>query len=181
MAEPRSQRPKKTEPLMTKQDVKYHLSLAGEFFVAAELQRRGVSAAVTYGNAKKADVVAFSTTGEKAVVIEVKSTSQPKWVVGSVTPPPSSKLWVFVYLPSDESEAASYYVLFQSELHEILSPMDEEYRMRFKAKHGEEYGNRRGVVNFSRNEAERRGLKNRWDKIIGQLAIPESRFHRSPL
>jgi hypothetical protein len=45
--------------LMSKQAQKYHLSLAGEFFVAAELQRRGVAAAVTYDNAKNADVVAF--------------------------------------------------------------------------------------------------------------------------
>jgi len=37
---------------MSKQAQKYHLSLAGEFYVAAELQRRGISAAVTYGNAK---------------------------------------------------------------------------------------------------------------------------------
>ena len=37
----------------------------------------GVSAAVTYGNAKSADVVAFSALGEKAVVIEVKSTRMP--------------------------------------------------------------------------------------------------------
>jgi hypothetical protein len=65
---------------MSTQLQKYHLSLAGEFFVAAELQRRGISAAVTYGYAKSADVVAFSMSGEKAVVIEVKSTSQLKWV-----------------------------------------------------------------------------------------------------
>jgi hypothetical protein len=35
---------------MSKQEQKYDLSLPGEFFVAAELQRRGISAAVTYGN-----------------------------------------------------------------------------------------------------------------------------------
>ena len=45
---------------MKSQQRKYNLSLAGDFFVAAELQRRGVMASVTYGNAKKADVVAFS-------------------------------------------------------------------------------------------------------------------------
>lgn len=61
---------------MNKQAQKYHSSLAGEFFVAAELQRQGIAAAVTYGNAKNADVVAFSISGDKAVVIEVKSTSQ---------------------------------------------------------------------------------------------------------
>lgn len=44
---------------MSKQAVKYHLAMAGEYFVAAQLHRLGVSAAVTFGNAKTADVVAF--------------------------------------------------------------------------------------------------------------------------
>lgn len=155
---------------MTKQEEKYHLSLAGEFFVAAELQRRGVSAAVTYGNAKKADVVAFSASGEKAVVIEVKCTSQPKWVVGGVVPARSTKPWVFVYLPIDESEAASYYVFLQSELHDILAPLDTKYRSRFKEKNGEEYGDRRGVVNLTRIQAEQ--FKNGWKRITDQILTP---------
>jgi hypothetical protein len=92
---------------MSKQAQKYHLSLAGEFFVAAELQRRGICAAVTYGNAKSADVVAFSLSGEKAVVIEVKSTSSPKWVVGGTIPSASEKPWVFVYLPTEPSDCSS--------------------------------------------------------------------------
>ena len=74
---------------MSRQAEKYHLSLAGEFYVAAELQRRGISAAVTYSNAKKADVVAFSS-GSYAVAIEVKSTPGPDWVVGGSVPQPSS-------------------------------------------------------------------------------------------
>ena len=154
---------------MSRQEQKYHLSLAGEFFVAAELQRRGVSAAVTYGNAKNADVVAFSVSGEKAVVIEVKSTSQSQWVVGGFTPVASQKPWVFVYLPIDQSEAASYYVVLQSELHDILAPLDVEYNRRFKERHGVEYGDRRGVVNFTRTQAE--PFKNCWERIIGQLLI----------
>ena len=152
---------------MSKQEQKYHLSLAGEFFVAAELQRRGISAAVTYGNAKCADVVAFSVSGEKAVVIEVKSTSQSRWVVGGRSPVASPKPWVFVYLPIDQSEAASYYVVLQSELHDILAPLDIEYNRKFKEKHGVEYGDRPGVVNFTRAQAE--PFKNAWEKIISQL------------
>jgi hypothetical protein len=152
---------------MSKQEQKYHLSLAGEFFVAAELQRRGISAAVTYGNAKCADVVAFSMSGERAVVIEVKSTSQSQWVVGGFTPVPSPKPWVFVYLPTEQSEGPSYYVVLQSELNEILTPLDVEYNRRFKEKHGVEYGDRRGVVNFTRAQAE--PFKNAWERIISQL------------
>jgi hypothetical protein len=56
----------------SKQEQKYMLSLAGEFLVAGELLRRNMTAAVTYGNAKRADVVAVS--GRSAVPIEVKTT-----------------------------------------------------------------------------------------------------------
>jgi hypothetical protein len=154
---------------MSNQAQKYHLSLAGEFYVAAELQRRGVSAAVTYGNAKSADVVAFSLSGEKAVVIEVKSTAQPKWVVGGWTPKPSPKPWVFVHVPVVETEAPVFYVVLQSELHDILSPLDAEYRRKYKERHGKEYGDKAGVVNFTREQAE--PFKSAWGKIINQLLV----------
>jgi hypothetical protein len=152
---------------MTTQAQKYHLSLAGEFFVAAELQRRGVAAAVTYGNAKSADVVAFSASGEKAVVVEVKCTSQLRWVVGVALPPASDKPWVFVYLPTDQTQAPRYYLLTQLELRSILEPVDVEYRQKYKAKHGEEYGDRPGVHNLTCKQAE--PFLNAWGKIIDQL------------
>ena len=148
---------------------KYHLSLAGEFYVAAELQRRGISAAVTYGNAKSADVIAFSTSGEKAVVIEVKSTSQSKWIVGSSLPASSPKPWVFVYMPKDPVDQPIFYVLLQSELYEILDPVEKEYYRKFKEKHGVEYGDRPGVVNLARGMAE--PFKNAWEKILSQLSV----------
>ena len=71
---------------MTKQKIKYNLGMAGEFFVAAQLQRFGLSASVTYGNAKKADVITVSEKTGKAIIIEVKSTSQKKWVIGNYVP-----------------------------------------------------------------------------------------------
>lgn len=152
---------------MSRQSQKYHLSLAGEFYVAAELQRRGVSAAVTYGNAKSADVVAFSMSGEKAVVVEVKSTAQAKWVVGGKIPAPSSKPWVFVHVPEDTQLPPSFFVLLQSELHEILAPLGDEYRRRFKEKHGVEYGERVGVENLTMKQAE--PFRDGWSKILDQL------------
>jgi len=152
---------------MSKQSQKYHLNLAGEFFVAAELHRLGIAAAVTYGNAKEADVVLLSKTGDKAVVVEVKCTSQPQWVVGGTVPIPSSKPWVFVYLPSEQIEAPHYYVMSQAELHSIVSPADTEYRRRFREKRGIEYGDRRGVVNLKRSQAE--PYLNAWKTITSQI------------
>lgn len=152
---------------ISKQAQRYHLALAGEFFVAAELQRRGVAAAVTYGNAKSADVVAFSASGERAVVVEVKSTSRPKWVVGGAIPPASDKPWVFVYLPSDQTQSPCYFILTQSDLRSILEPIEAEYYRKFKEKHGFEYGDRPDVVNLTRNQAE--PFLNAWGKIVDQL------------
>jgi len=153
---------------LSRQAEKYHLSLAGEFFVAAELQRRGIAAAVTYGNAKSADVVAFSLTGERAVVVEVKSTSTRQWVVGGAVPAPSSKPWVFVHIPQSPEEPPSFYVLTQAELHSILAPLDAEYDRKFLAKHGEPYGTRAAVINLAQDHAA--SYKDAWKTIVGPLS-----------
>lgn len=164
--------------LVTTHEAKYHLSMAGEFFVAAELQRRGVSAAVTYGNAKQADVVAFSATGDNAVAIEVKCTSQPKWVVGNLLPTRSEKPWVFVYLPVDETEAPSYYVLLQSELHDILAPIVEEHALRFKEKNGKEFGNSLCVWSLTRIQGE--PFKNGWKRVTDKFLMPVGKVEKQP-
>ena len=65
--------------------------------VAGELLRRGIMAAVTYVNAKKADVIAIN--GIVAASLEVKSTSQSKWVLGGELPADNLNLWVLVRLP----------------------------------------------------------------------------------
>jgi Holliday junction resolvase len=65
---------------MSNQSRKHTIGLAGEFLVAGELLRRGIMAAVTYGNAKQADVVAIHES--RATSLEVKSTSESKWVLG---------------------------------------------------------------------------------------------------
>jgi hypothetical protein len=39
---------------------------------------------------------------------------------------------------------------------------------KFKEKHGVEYGDRKGVVNFTSKQAE--PFRNKWEKILGQLS-----------
>lgn len=125
---------------MTKQDERYRLAMTGEFFVAAQLQRLGVSATVTYGNAKRADVVAVNRESGRAVTIEVKSTNKKRWPVGNRVPSPSQQPWVFVRIPDNISEPPEFFVLLQKELHEILAPVEADYWARYKIKHGRAYG-----------------------------------------
>jgi hypothetical protein len=145
-----------------KQSEKYHLSLAGEFYVAAELQRQGVHASVTYGNAKRADIVALSQSGTRAIVIEVKSTGQRSWVIGGTLPESSEKPWVLVYLPSNFRQSPEFFVLTQEQIHNILAPKHEEYKKSYLKKHGREFGGK-GVYTLDYNKAKE--FVNRWDTI----------------
>lgn len=142
---------------------KYHLSLAAEYYVAAELQRQGLHASVTYGNAKQTDIVVFSDASALAVVVEVKATSKDSWIVGGQVPPPAGKPWVFVYIPQASGAPPQYFVLTQSELHEILQPRDERYRETYQSKHGRAFKGP-GVVTLSRRDAEPHLGK--WPKIL---------------
>ena len=141
--------------------------MAGEFFVAAQLQRLGAAASVTYGNAKRADVVAISKSNAQVVVIEVKTSSSGSWPIGSRVPKPSNQIWVFVHLPTHSLDAPEYYVLDQSDLHSLFAPIEQGYMDRYKAKHGTEYGDKPGVA-----KATRTGLlahKDRWQVILSRL------------
>lgn len=148
----------------SEQQRKYRISLAGELLVAGELLRRGVTAAVTYGNAKKADVIAVF--GNRAISIEVKTTQKDKWVVGGQTPPASDDIWVFVYLPEDGRKPPKFCVLTAAEMHPILNARDLAYQERYRRKHGVEYS-ARGVVSLPRSAVE--AYEGKWDKVQAAL------------
>jgi len=60
---------------------KYYLNLAGEYRVASELLRRGVFAAITYGNKKGADIYAIGPNRETAVV-KLKASNTGRFLTG---------------------------------------------------------------------------------------------------
>ncbi len=154
---------------MATQSEKYHLAMSGEFFVAAQLQRLGISASVTYGNAKSADVVAFTGNSNRVVVVEVKATRHPQWVVGGRLPCKSEKPWVFVYLPVKSEESPQFFVLTQSQLHDLIAPREAAYYERYERRHGEKYGEKAGVVNVSRRALT--AYENKWESIVSQLSV----------
>ena len=135
--------------------------------VAGELLRRGIMAAVTYGNAKKADVIAIN--GASAVTLEVKSTSQPRWVLGSELPADDSSIWVLVYLTPEEAASPEYFVLTGAELRGLVLPQHEAYNKKYLAKHGKEFS-AKGVVSIQRNLLNGEHLGN-WGKVRVALGI----------
>ncbi len=153
---------------MGTQQVKYHLSIAGEFFVAAQLHRLGIHASVTYGNAKKTDIVVMAKDGSKAVMVEVKTTSQSKWIIGSHVPEESKALWVLVHIPEDDNTAApEFYIMTQDEMRKILLPLHVAYNKKYLEKHGVEYGDKPGVVALTRTAIE--SHRDAWEKITKRV------------
>jgi hypothetical protein len=151
---------------MSKQTRKYNLSLAGEFFVAAELQRRGVMATITYGNAKRADVVAFSPCNSRAIVIEVKSSGANKWVVGNKNPDASDDLWVLVRIPEYSDESPRFFILIAQEIHNILAPGEEEYRRKYKEMNGQDYT---GTGVYSLRLDQIQSHEHQWEKVLSRV------------
>jgi hypothetical protein len=147
---------------------KHTTGMAGEFLVAGELLRRGIQAAVTYGNAKRSDVLACHEG--RSLSLEVKSTSGSKWVLGGVVPAESDKLWVLVHLPSDATQPPSYFVLASAELRKAVLPRHDAYMNRYLSKHGKAYSST-GVVSVFRHEVQECHL-GAWHKVLKALGVP---------
>ena len=140
--------------------------MSGEYHVAAELQRRGVNASVTYGNAKSADVIAFSRDKNRVVAVEGKSTKQKEWVIGNSIPAPTTQPWVFVHFPITSNDPPTYYVVLQSELCNIIKANDDGYNARYKEKHGVDFSGK-GVMKIKKFLLEEH--RDKWEKITDAI------------
>ncbi len=89
--------------------------LAGEFFVAAELLKRGLQTSVTFGNAKAIDLLAYNPDTRRSFTVQVKTLRQRNWFLvdhGAVLP---EHVYVFVVL-NKPGRAVQYFVVPGAEL-----------------------------------------------------------------
>ena len=119
--------------------------LAGEYFVAAELSKRGWAVAMTIGNAKAIDL--FVEKNRRTANIQVKAISRRKNVGWPMS---RSKVWsnvtyVFVCL-NELGISPDYFVATPKE----VIPRVKQYATR-------------GILNYGSVNTEQ--FKNRWDKI----------------
>lgn len=172
---------------MTKvsQEEKSLIGMAGEFLVAAELNRRGIHAAVTYGSAKRADVYAFGPVSDRPARIEVKSTPKgsKKWVIGEKALNEDNwsdyVFWVLVMLPdphpptattTDEirgTHAPRFFVFTAREIGQRIRELHRSYAKGFRERHGRDFEGP-GVIQLPTAEAA--SQENRWDKIQQRVA-----------
>jgi hypothetical protein len=85
--------------------------LAGEFFVAAELLRRHVQVAVTFGNAKAIDLFASNPNTGRTFKVQVKSLrSRSKYFLLGSHRPTSDQIYVFALL-NEPGQAVEYLIV----------------------------------------------------------------------
>lgn len=121
--------------------------LSGEYFVAAELYRRGWSVGMTIGNAKAVDL--FAEKDDIVVQIQVKSIFKRS---NSGWPMHSSKVkadcvYIFVNLNADKMGQPDYYICSSTE---ALKAVDD-------------YGSR-GIVTVGK--VKKLNFLDQWDKLL---------------
>jgi hypothetical protein len=84
--------------------------LAGEFFVAAELLKRGLQTSVTFGNAKQIDLFAHNSQTGKRFNIQVKALRKKNYFPINSAKIEKKQIYVFVLL-NKPGEAVQYFVV----------------------------------------------------------------------
>ena len=129
--------------------------LAGEYFVAAELYKRGFSVAMTLGNAKAIDL--FAEKDQRTVNVQVKAISLRKNVGWPILKKKVFRkvIYVFVCLNADDHPPTFFIATGQE-----VRPRVREYATR-------------GIINYGSLNSGR--FQDRRDKIEAALRAPGAR------
>jgi len=152
----------------------YLLSLAGEYRICSELNKRGIFATVTYGNRKSVDVYAISDRHERALKIEVKTTQQGNFLTGITQKclaedPHAPDFWVlFQIRKQDAGFAERFFVLSHQEICAVQAARNQIYSKKYLARHGKEFD----FVSNGVDELAVAGVTqydDQWSKIVDRL------------
>lgn len=108
---------------------RYHTQWAGQFYVAAELTRRGYSVTLTLGNARRTDLVVISPNGTMFKV-EVKALSNKNFWIISPPPDADDHFYVLVYLPKDEAAPPQFFVMTCRETQQLRKAYEAKTKAR---------------------------------------------------
>ena len=98
---------------MTKKFNSISIGNSGEYFVAAELERRGYTAAVPMSNTKDFDILAINRTTYKQIAIQVKTTKykQKKWKLNPKCEQLKGQNIKYVLVSLNEMEQPEYHIV----------------------------------------------------------------------
>lgn len=166
---------------------KYLLSLAGEYRVCSELNKRGVFATMTYGHRKGADVYAIGGKDRPAIRIEVKTSQRNNYVTnitkkGLAESGEAPDFWVFCEIKGslDGSFEERFFVVTHAEACFLQKKVNADCAERYRVRHGSASNSTGGVDNIPLRYLE--PYKNNWSKILkaigGSAVAPRKRDTR---
>lgn len=90
------------------------IGVAGEYYVAAELSRRGYLAAITLRNSDGVDILVSNLDGDKTTAVQVKTTMKNfRWVLSKKIEDEieKKKIFVFVKIFEDDTKSPEYIIV----------------------------------------------------------------------
>ena len=84
---------------------------SGEYFVAGELERRGLTAAVPMSNTKDFDILAINRNNNKQYAIQVKTTTKNNWILGKKCENNYGDSIIYVLVKLKGLEAPEYHIV----------------------------------------------------------------------
>jgi hypothetical protein len=124
--------------------------LAGEFFVAAELLKRGLQTSMTLGTAKQIDLLAYNPENKKAYPVQVKTLKAKNVFPLGYAKIEESHVYVFVLLNAID-ENVEYFVVNGSAL--LRNEAEQFSSLKWDVRPGVRY---QDLVPY----------KNRWDDVF---------------
>ena len=140
---------------------------AGEFFVAAELSRRGAHAAVYVGNMPRIDLVASNVEQTRTVSIQVKTRRAGSWQAKTTEGHPSKRkanethFWILVDILNNK-KVPEYYIMPEWWIRNNIHETHDAYL----AKHGGKRPRSSESTHHSISLKRIEDWKDRWD-ILG--------------
>lgn len=110
---------------------KNSLGIAGEYFVAAELSRRGYITSLTLKNTKGIDILVANESSTKVVGVQVKANRKKNkynWILGKKSEEyvKDNMFYVFVYIPED-SRLIEYFIVPSKRVAYEISETHKQY------------------------------------------------------
>lgn len=84
---------------------------AGEFFVAAELERRGLTASVLMRNTKDFDILAINRETNNQYAIQVKTTTKRDWILSKKSEDKVEDDFIYIFVKINGLEEPEYHIV----------------------------------------------------------------------
>ena len=104
--------------------------VAGEYFVAAELSRRGYVASLTLRNARGIDILASNVDATKSVGIQVKTTQGGKqdWLLSEKAEADSAENLYYAFVRLNGRGVPEYYIVPRADVATYIRTSHQEWR-----------------------------------------------------